>query len=111
MDTSDHDWLEGRGPRLYLVAMIDDATSRLWGRFVESDSTAENLRTLRGWLERHGRPLAVYTDKNTIFLTPPSTPIHRKRRACDRSGLLAVQVGHGGPADRPPIPLPLGLAI
>ncbi len=72
MDTSDHDWLEGRGPRLHLVAMIDDATSRLWGRFVESDSTAENLRTLRGWLERYGRPLALYTDKNTIFQTPRS---------------------------------------
>lgn len=70
MDTSDHDWLEGRGPRLYLVAMIDDATSRLWGRFVESDSTAENLKTLRGWLEQYGRPLALYTDKNTIFQTP-----------------------------------------
>jgi hypothetical protein len=70
MDTSDHDWLEGRGPRLYLVAMIDDATSKLWGRFVESDSTTENLRTLRGWLEQHGRPLALYTDKNTIFQTP-----------------------------------------
>jgi len=72
MDTSDHDWLEGRGPRLYLIAMIDDATSRLWGRFVESDSTAENLWTLRGWLERYGRPLALYTDKNTIFQTPRS---------------------------------------
>jgi len=70
MDTSDHDWLEGRGPRLYLVAMIDDATSRLWGRFVESDSTAENLKTLKGWLEQYGRPLALYTDKNTIFQTP-----------------------------------------
>jgi hypothetical protein len=70
MDTSDHDWLEGRGPRLYLIAMIDDATSRLWGRFVESDSTAENLLTLRGWLERQGRPLALYTDKNTIFQAP-----------------------------------------
>ena len=72
MDTSDHDWLEGRGPRLYLVAMIDDATSRLWGRFVDSDSTAENLRTLKGWLEQYGRPLALYTDKNTIFQTPRS---------------------------------------
>ena len=72
MDTSDHDWLEGRGPRLYLIAMIDDATSRLWGRFVETDSTEENLRTLRGWLERYGRPLALYTDKNSIFQTARS---------------------------------------
>jgi DNA-binding Lrp family transcriptional regulator len=75
MDTSDHDWLEGRGPRLYLIAMIDDATSRFWGRFVESDSTVENLRTLRGWLERYGRPLALYTDKNTIFQTPRSAEL------------------------------------
>src|SRR3989441_8083127 len=28
-DTSEHDWLEGRGEKLYLIAMIDDATSRL----------------------------------------------------------------------------------
>ncbi len=80
MDTSNHDWLEGRGPRLYLVAMIDDATSRLWGRFVESDSTAENLRTLRGWLEMYGRPLALYTDKNSIFQTA------RKPEQIDRDG-------------------------
>src|ERR1700686_5188420 len=25
-DTSDHDWLEGRGGKLYLIAMIDDPT-------------------------------------------------------------------------------------
>ena len=37
-DTSDHDWLEGRGnERLYLISMIDDATSRLYARFVTSD--------------------------------------------------------------------------
>lgn len=78
MDTSDHDWLEGRGPRLFLVAMIDDATSKLWGRFVETDSTAENLRTLRGWLELYGRPLALYTDKNSIFQTTRSADqLHR----------------------------------
>lgn len=67
MDTSDHDWLESRGPAIDLVAMIDDATSRLWARFVASNSTAENLRTLGGWLERYGRPLALYTDKHSIF--------------------------------------------
>ena len=72
MDTSDHDWFEGRGPRLSLVAMIDDATSRVWARFVERDTTEANLRTLRGWLERHGRPLALYTDRDSIFVTPRS---------------------------------------
>ena len=52
--------------------MIDDGSSRLWARFVEHDTSEENLRTLRGWLERYGRPLALYTDRDTIFLTPCS---------------------------------------
>ncbi len=33
-DTREHDWLEGRGPKLYLIAMIDDATSRALAEFV-----------------------------------------------------------------------------
>jgi hypothetical protein len=66
-DTSVHDWLEGRGPRLYLVAMIDDASSQAYGRFVEQDSTEENLRVLWGYLERWGRPVEFYTDKSSLF--------------------------------------------
>jgi len=68
-DTSDHDWLEGRGEKLYLIAMIDDATSRLFARFVRSDSTAENMRLLWGYLEKFGRPAAFYTDKASLFHT------------------------------------------
>lgn len=68
-DTSAHDWLEGRGERLYLIAMIDDATSRLFARFVRSDSTEENMRLLWAYLERFGRPLTFYTDKASIFHT------------------------------------------
>jgi transposase len=68
-DTSDHDWLEGRGERLYLIAMIDDATSRLFARFVRSDSTEENMRLLWDYLEKFGRPVAFYTDKASIFHT------------------------------------------
>ncbi len=66
-DTSVHDWLEGRGPRLYLVAMIDDATSQAYARLVEQDNTEENLRVLWGCLERWGRPVEFYTDKSSLF--------------------------------------------
>jgi transposase len=67
-DTSEHDWLEGRGnQQLYLISMIDDATSRLYARFVRSDSTEENMRMLWGYVERYGRPLAFYTDKASLF--------------------------------------------
>ncbi|HVX56630.1 MAG TPA: ISNCY family transposase [Candidatus Saccharimonadales bacterium] len=70
-DTSEHDWLEGRGERLYLIHMIDDATSELLARFVPSDSTEQNMRLLRTYLERHGRPLSFYTDKASMFHTTP----------------------------------------
>src|SRR5437867_9888282 len=66
-DSSPFRWLEERGPACQLIAVIDDATSRLWARFTEQDTTEENLRTFGGWLERYGRPLAHYTDKNSIF--------------------------------------------
>jgi len=68
-DTSEHDWLEGRGEQLYLIAMIDDATSRLFARFVRRDTTEENMKLLWSYLEKFGRPLAFYTDKASIFQT------------------------------------------
>jgi hypothetical protein len=68
-DTSEHDWLEGRGEKLYLIAMIDDATSRLLARFARHDSTEENMKLLWSYLEKFGRPLALYTDKAGLFRT------------------------------------------
>lgn len=70
-DTSEHDWLEGRGDVRYLITMIDDATSRVFARFVGSDSSEENMGVLERYLLRFGRPLEVYTDKASIFVTTP----------------------------------------
>jgi hypothetical protein len=75
MDSSPFRWLEERGPQLQLIALIDDATSRIWGRFVEHDSTEENLRTLEGWLRRYGRPVALYTDKGSVFVVNRLPPL------------------------------------
>jgi transposase len=66
-DSSPHHWLEDRGPLLQLILMIDDATSRIWGRFAEHDTTEENFLALQAWLMRYGRPVAYYTDKATLF--------------------------------------------
>ena len=70
-DTSDHDWLEGRGPVRYLVRMIDDATSWSWGRFVDSDATPQNMGVLWEYLEKNGRMVDVYTDRDSIFTVAP----------------------------------------
>ena len=76
-DTSEHDWLEGRGEKLYLIAMIDDATSELTAGFVRHDSTEENLKQLRSYIEQHGRPVSVYTDKASLFQVTPHGIHHR----------------------------------
>src|SRR5205809_5943585 len=55
-DTSVHDWLEGRGERIYLISMIDDATSQLFARFVRHDFREENMGVVWAGLERFGRP-------------------------------------------------------
>jgi hypothetical protein len=84
-DTSEHDWLEGRGPVRYLVRMIDDATSWSWGRFVESDATAQNMGVLWEYLEKNGRMVDVYTDRDSMFSVPPRPGESRdQQRTADR---------------------------
>src|SRR5580700_4553293 len=93
-DTSEHQWLEERGPKLYLISMIDDATSRLHARFVLHDSTAENMRLLWSYLERHGRPLSFYTDKASLFQTARKIARDVKELPRDeRAPLPPTQIG------------------
>jgi hypothetical protein len=92
-DTSDHDWLEGRGPRIYLIAMIDDATSRLTARFVESDSTEENMKLLEIYLRKYGRPQMFYTDKASLFQTALKRPRDQGPGEGDARAMPPTQIG------------------
>lgn len=93
-DTSEHDWLEGRGERLYLIAMIDDATGELTARFARHDSTEENMRLLWSYVEKHGRPVAFYTDKASLFQTAPKVKREEKALLRDeRDPLPPTQIG------------------
>ena len=91
-DTSTHDWLEGRGERIYLISMIDDATSRLLARFVRHDTSAENMRLLWAYLERFGRPLAFYTDKAGMFQVAVKTKRQEQREGRDRPEMPPTQI-------------------
>jgi DNA-binding Lrp family transcriptional regulator len=96
-DTSEHDWLEGRAGKLYLIAMIDDATSRVYARFAAHDSTEENLRTVWGYVERYGRPEEFYTDKASLFVTSSkkNDPEEREPRPPTQIGRALAQLGIG----------------
>lgn len=68
IDGSDHWWFEERGPRCTLLVYIDDATSRLMHlQFVESESTFDYFAATRAYLQRHGKPVAFYSDKHGVF--------------------------------------------
>lgn len=68
IDGSPHAWFEQRAPKCCLIAFIDDATGRLMtARFYPVESTAAYLDSLQRYVGEHGRPVALYSDRHSIF--------------------------------------------
>lgn len=68
VDGSKHWWFEDRGPQCVLLVYIDDATSELMHlEMVESESTFSYMRATRTYIEKHGKPVALYSDKHSAF--------------------------------------------
>jgi transposase len=88
MDGSPHDWFEDRGPRATLLLAIDDATSRVnAARLEPSETTDGYLRLMNSYLAIHGRFMAAYTDKHSIFRysgpSPDTTVVTQFQRVLD----------------------------
>ena len=76
IDGSDHDWFEGRAPKCTLLVFIDDATGRLMEmRFVPAETTFAYFAATRRYLERHGKPIAFYSDQHGIFRVNQERPL------------------------------------
>ncbi|URF06115.1 ISNCY family transposase [Cupriavidus campinensis] len=68
IDGSEHAWFEGRAPVCTLLVYVDDATGRLMQLlFVPTESTFAYFAATRAYLERHGKPVAFYSDKSSVF--------------------------------------------
>src|SRR6058998_2828552 len=68
IDGSEHAWFEDRGPRCTLLVYVDDATSRLMELcFADTESTFDYFYATRRYLERHGKPMAFYSDRLSVF--------------------------------------------
>jgi transposase len=71
LDASPHAWLEDRGPRLDLVAAIDDATGTVPAAvFRAQEDAAGYLTVLHQVVGTVGVPEAVYHDRHSIFVKP-----------------------------------------
>jgi hypothetical protein len=67
IDGSDHDWFEGRRPRCALMVMVDDATGLTLARFFEAETTLAAMAILGAWARAYGLPLALYSDRHSIY--------------------------------------------
>jgi transposase len=69
LDGSPHHWLEGRGPQITLLGFQDDATSKvLDAQFFPSEDARGYFHIFRRLLRRYGVPVALYGDRNGIFV-------------------------------------------
>lgn len=73
-DGSIHDWFEGRGPSCTAIVIVDDASSRVFLRFVTSENTEDCMRTMKLYIERHGIPQAIYIDGGGVYFSDSGTP-------------------------------------
>ena len=69
MDGSDHDWLEGRGPRLIFMGYIDDASGEVFGRFYDHEGTYPAMDSLRRYINIYGIPSSIYVDRHSTYKT------------------------------------------
>src|SRR3989338_818690 len=68
LDGSPHHWFEERGPECVLLIYIDDATSQiLYGEFVKFADTLTLMRTTKIYLDKWGRPVAFYVERDSIY--------------------------------------------
>ncbi|WP_186193071.1 ISNCY family transposase, partial [Burkholderia gladioli] len=68
IDGSDHRWFEERAPACTLLVFIDDATGRLMTlHFTATESTFSYFEALAKYLAVHGKPVAFYSDKFSVF--------------------------------------------
>ncbi|MCX6013504.1 MAG: DDE-type integrase/transposase/recombinase [Chloroflexi bacterium] len=69
LDTTEGAWLLGYR-RVYLILLLDDYSRKIVGaRFVDSDSTWNNMLVIREVLEEYGKPSGIYTDNSSKFKT------------------------------------------
>lgn len=67
LDGSHHKWFEDRGTESCLLVFIDDASGRVFLRFVNSENAHDLLSALRLYIERYGIPRALYIDFGSVF--------------------------------------------
>ena len=95
IDGSYHRWLGDDGPQFMLLLAVDDATGRVASAlFCEYENTRDHFLLMRGLIQRYGIPIALYTDRHSVFKHVPggglpSAPTQFSR-AMDELGIQTI---------------------
>ena len=74
IDGSHHRWLGKEGPQFTLLIAVDDATGCVAGAlFCQEETTRDYFEMLEGLMHRWGIPLALYSDRHSVFKQTPGT--------------------------------------
>jgi len=60
---------------VWLMGYIDDATSRVFGRFYEYEGTIPAMESFKFYIRKYGIPLSVYLDKHRTYKSPSKATI------------------------------------
>jgi transposase len=103
LDGSPHRWFGRHEPEACLMNMVDDATGTTLSLMTESETLEGAMRLLWRWIERYGVPVALYTDRHTIYraFRQPTLqedlageePLSSFGRACKKLG-IAILTAH-----------------
>lgn len=103
LDGSVHGWFEDRGPRCFLMNMVDDATGHTLCLFAPEESTLAAMQVTEAWIRQHGIPAALYTDRKNVYVTDRQPtpeevlrgqePLTQFGRACHQLG-IRMSVAH-----------------
>jgi len=71
IDATPYAWLEDRAPNFTLHAAIDDAEGIVTGAiFCKNECREGYSRVMQQGIRNYGIPLAIYSDRHTIFFSP-----------------------------------------
>ena len=95
VDGSYHRWLGEDGPQFMLLLAVDDATGKVVSAlFCEYENTRDYFMLMRGLIERSGIPIALYTDRHSVFKHVPGSGLPSAptqfSRAMDELGIQMI---------------------
>lgn len=100
MDGSHHNWFGPDRPKTCVIQMIDDCTSERLSLMAPEETTEACMLALWQWIEHHGIPTSLYTDRKNVYVTNrPATieeqfagqePLTAFGKACAKLGIEII---------------------